>query len=435
MNKRKIISLILALTIVCSFLVIQINAASPYAVVLPDPDLGGGTGTYSGIYNVKNIRHDKYLQIDDDVSFSTESAEMELAQFNASSSKKWHFFHLGDGYYQIISIASGLSLSVPANSSFTDGVTLVQETYVGESRQQWYIEETTRGTVMIFPRSAENNPDALTVLCMSTSVNLSSEPKVKQGAYTFDNVYNDEWLLYPSTASVINIEVLYDHAYLNRYPNAVSRISGMMAELKEKYLTQFDIVIEYSTPTLYTSYGDSCSTTPTQICTHATNANCVNTTNRNNLQTYHHKNIYNIINRVPLPNISSSFKVLFTGHDNCRIKTDENGNSVHETNTFAGLAYYTVGLVAVMNFSSLESELKTLVHEIDHIYGVMDHYDWGDAPTTEEIKNETGNYGYDRNCIHGENKNTTNVMNNLIICQGCKDIIEANKKAFDHRYG
>ena len=424
-KKNKVISLIVVLSLCFSFTVIPSNAVSPYAVVLPDPD-SGGSGAYSGMYYLKNYAYSKYLQIDEDVASSTSLAQMEQWSFDGGSDQKWHFVHLGNEYYKILSIASGLSLSVPSGSSYTADVTLIQEAYTGETRQQWSIDETSRGTVIIRPRSGETDPNAKD-WCMASQSNSSNEAKVQQRAYTPNSPYNDEWVIYPVSYSVVKLDVLYDNAYLNRYPSAVSKINGMLATLQEKYLTEFGILIEYSAPAIFTSYGDTCSTNPTQICTHAGDAQCENSTSSTNLKTYHHKNINNILRRVSVPNTSITLKVAFIGHDNCVII-----NNSHRSNPYYGLAFTSLGYVGVMNFSSSASELKTLVHEFNHLYGVLDHYDSGNAPSTEEIRKQTGNYGYSEYCIHGEEKEDPTVLNNLTICDGCKSILQANRTRYDH---
>ena len=96
------------------------------------------------------------------------------------------------------------------------------------------------------------------------------------------------------------------------------------------------------------------------------------------------------------------------------------------------MAFTNRGYVAVMNFSSSASELKTLVHEINHLYGVLDHYAIDDVPSTQEIMNQTGNNGYNRACIHGEDKENLGVLSNLTICDGCKSILQTNRTRYDH---
>ena len=52
--------------------------------------------------------------------------------------------------------------------------------------------------------------------------------------------------------------------------------------------------------------------------------------------------------------------------------------------------------------------------------------------TTDQIIAETGNTGYNRNCIYGENKETSSVLSDYTICDGCKSIVKANIDRYDH---
>ena len=71
------------------------------------------------------------------------------------------------------------------------------------------------------------------------------------------------------------------------------------------------------------------------------------------------------------------------------------------------------------------------VHEFGHMYSTIDHYGGG-AWSTQEIIEETGNYGYNMNCIYGEYKECENIKSNLVICDGCKSLIIANRNRYDH---
>ena len=45
---------------------------------------------------------------------------------------------------------------------------------------------------------------------------------------------------------------------------------------------------------------------------------------------------------------------------------------------------------------------------------------------------QTGNNGYNKNCIYGENRENDDVLEEYIICDGCKSIIEDNKNLYNH---
>lgn len=58
-------------------------------------------------------------------------------------------------------------------------------------------------------------------------------------------------------------------------------------------------------------------------------------------------------------------------------------------------------------------------HEIGHLYGVTDHYNTI--------------YGDDRdNCMWGANYSNESVINNMLICNTCKNTITNNKSRYNH---
>lgn len=224
----------------------------------------------------------------------------------------------------------------------------------------------------------------------------------------------------------IALELRYDQAYANRFSGASARILREANVLKTKYATEFGINVNLYTPTSFYSYTDSyCTTDPFTYCRHPEDHICANSS-MSVLQSYHHTNIYNILCRVPRPDISEYVTMAFIGHNNCIV----NGGS-HYSNPYYGLCYATLGLMGIMNFESEAQETKTLIHEFGHLYGVKDHYG-GSTQTTTEIIQSTGNTGYSRNCIYGENKDQEEVYTNLVICDGCASLIIANKNKFSH---
>lgn len=72
-----------------------------------------------------------------------------------------------------------------------------------------------------------------------------------------------------------------------------------------------------------------------------------------------------------------------------------------------------------------------MIHKFGHLYGVKDHYDIGDVPSTDEIKITSDNDGYSKYCIYGENKDEASVYNTVTICNGCKSVIMANKDKYN----
>ncbi|MGM9681406.1 MAG: DNRLRE domain-containing protein [Eubacteriales bacterium] len=385
----------------------------------------------NGTYILKNGLLNNYIQPDDSDSpnYSTNNAAIELHSFNGGTHQKWQITYLHNGYYRIICSKNNKALSVQIGEENTENASLVQTTRSPNYQQQWKITKTSHGMYKIKARSSESNTADL---CMASETNGSN---VEQRKFVDDMNYNDEWLLFQTDKTVVHLDIIYDQAYSNRYSNAESRINEQVLMLQEAFITGFEIWIEVSSPSLFSSYADlNCSTSYNYSCTHATNTECYNSSlyvsGNTSLQTYHHNNIYNIMLRIPFPDTDTTVKIAYIGHDNCICTRD--GNSVnHKTNPYYGLTYKSIGLITVMNFSSVASEIKTTAHEFGHLYNAPDHYG-GSAPSTDEIIISTGDSRFDRNCIYGENKGTPDVLNNLTICDGCKAIINANKDKYDH---
>ena len=237
--------------------------------------------------------------------------------------------------------------------------------------------------------------------------------------------------------NVINLNVYYDNAYISRYPNAVSRIKNQMQTLQELYYNEFDILVNWSIPMQYSSYADiACSTNPDAHCSHATNENCYESKIYANgtvmLENYHHKNICNIIARMTFPNLNSAVKLTYIGHSFCNVYRNDDGEFIaHEYDDLYGLTYSQLGVCTVMNFDGVDSETKTMIHEFGHLYGAPDHYG-GSTLSTAQIKDETGDNRFSEYCIYGEERNEAIVLDNLLICDGCKARIDSNRNRFSH---
>lgn len=372
-----------------------------------------------GTYFFNNVKYDdKYMQIDDDVSPSANGAIMELWDFDADDDQRWELDHISDGKYKILSVESGKALTAP--SSVNGSVT--QKTYTGATNQLWYITANTNGSYTL--------TNSTYYLAAGDGIFTSDGRNVEGRAEQSDA--KDEWNLYRQDLNIVNVEVIYDLGYLSRYSNATTRIQSAMITMQEKFLSEFGIWVNYYTPTSYISYGDQCSTNHSSICEHAEDEQCYNSNSYNDLAVYHHKNIFNILERIPRPDTASSIKVAFIGHDNCETDRDNAGNFVkHNENPFFGLAYPYQGLACVMNFDGVAQEKKTLTHEFGHLFGVIDHYG-EEGYTTTQMQDMYPNSGYSQYCIYGEKRNNSDVYQNLTICNGCKERIRENIDLYDH---
>ena len=230
----------------------------------------------------------------------------------------------------------------------------------------------------------------------------------------------------------INLQVTYDNAYAQRFNSPSNRISNCLNKLQEKYLSEFGISVSYSSPTIYASYADqNCTASYTTLCPHATSSGCTNSQIFYNgtisYAALHHTNIYNMLARVGAPTSSTTAKITYLGRKMC-VKT---GSQCAETG-YAGLALEPIRLVAVMNYESVEGEIASSIHELGHLYGVIDHYGgFNSAYNTDTIDDKYPGRDYSRRCIYGEDKfEDPSVTRDIIICDGCKSWIIENRGKF-----
>ena len=223
-----------------------------------------------GIYYIRNVEYDKYMQIDD--SGSGSGAFMELWNKDGADDQLWKITCVSGNYYSILSVESGLALSVQSGNLNKASKSLVQETYTGAYRQQWSFEYTTNGYI-IRPRSGESYSKDW---CMAagTGIFTANGRNVEQREYTDNNDHKDQWIL--ESYSVVFYGVTNsDHDHLsalgvvrndllaNKWNNVVLFGGAMSSSMCKSDLLSTDIftsrshgqVILYSVATTGASTG------------------------------------------------------------------------------------------------------------------------------------------------------------------------------------
>ena len=371
-----------------------------------------------GTYYLQNKYSQKYAYVDS--PSATDGTTVQQWNFHAGFPERWQVEYVNNsgGYVRLKSLFSEKYLSVDPN----DSTKIKQYSSPGDN-SLWRFELLDDYAVKIICKASESSGKVLAVPLNSTENGVD----LTQRTYTDNSDYSDEWRLRGD--KTINLAVIYDQAYLKRYTNANSRINDELSVLKEKYWNEFGITVNITLLSSFYSYADEyCSTDYDAECNHASDDLCDDSDlfvdGNVELHDYHHTNVYNNMLRIPFPNISNEVKIAYWGHDYC---TEHN----HSGRSFNGLAYDSIGLAIITNFSSQTSETKTLIHEFGHFYGVIDHYG-SSGLSTDQIIVQTGNNGYNRNCIYGENRENDDVLKEYIICDGCKSIIENNKNLYTH---
>ena len=164
------------------------------------------------------------------------------------------------------------------------------------------------------------------------------------------------------------------------------------------------------------------------------NSECANSVLRlpelyNTVETYHHTNIYNNVVRLTRPDLDENVLIAFFGHRSC--VEGSNGSDPHPASRSIGLTYSPIGLVAINCFDINYDETEVLYHEVGHLFSAPDHYG-GSKSTTQEAKLIYGINSFDDDCIYGENRLHDDIIEGLVICEGCQQLIRQNANRFNH---
>ena len=347
-----------------------------------------------------------------DVPNSATSQYVECNESDQRIRPVWRFIYQNNGHYLIQNVITGNYLINQNNqlkhishdlSSFADNF-------------HWKIFHQSDDSYRI--QSKSDNNYYITEENVSHS---SQDPDIQ-----LSNTDAEERQLWFFKILEINLEVIYDQAYIDRYGNYQPRIKAIISALQNKYLETFGLFINSNAPSPFYSFADTyCSTSCNTLCSHASINEC-NNSSENELCVYHHNNIFNILYHIPSPSADNTVKIAFIGHIPCFIYN----NILHISAQPNGLTVASVRIATVENTISSISEKKTAIHEFGHFFYAPDHSGNG-GYTTQGIIEQTKDNRFNRKCIYGEDKETSEVLNDLTICDGCKARIQSNIFIYD----
>ncbi len=346
-------------------------------------------------------------------------SHLEFHSFDGTSQQYWILSYVSDSYYTIRNSSTQLYLTAPFDANDGDGVT--QEIYSENisDRQLWKLSEMRSGQYKIQAKAYIH-----TNLVLAEGVGVYVDGlNVELRNYSFDSIYSDEWFI-RKYGKTINVEVVYDEAYAERYSDAVSKIIDATSQINQKYIDTFGVNIEFTSPAQFTSYADECPANYYDYCSCAGDDDDCQGSIINEAFTwqgvYHHKNITNIIARIPRPG-PGSYKLAFIGHEIC-----DRDEGQHLYGPYYGLAISAARIATVMHFDSdNQMNVVTTMHELGHLFGADDHYGNGET-TTDEMNDQHDTDIYNSMCIYGEQQYDYEVPNQLIICEGCRQTIAEN---------
>lgn len=108
---------------------------------------------FSGLWLFNNVKYNnKYIHINN-VDNPGENEIIELHTYNPYWALRWYIINVGNGYYKIESILTGLVLTAP--TGYNNDI-VRQTTYTGANTQLWKFIKQLDGTYKISPKSNHN---------------------------------------------------------------------------------------------------------------------------------------------------------------------------------------------------------------------------------------------------------------------------------------
>ena len=307
--------------------------------------------------------------------------------------------------------AEGSAVRVYANKGATSASPKPVSVNITDAVRQWTTGTTNIGIGLKIQFGCPNR----SVMFRSTEGHVNYRPRLE---YTYS--------LY-----TVNLILEYDEAYSVMHSGEASaqqRILGEAAELAQFFLDEFDIVVHYDTPTLTTTYADDCDEQENGLCA-CGGRSCYP---ENEIVDYfddcHHTNLYAMLWGVPCPP-ENSVVIVYTGRDTCYYKDESNPcvNAYEDNVQLLGLADPDNYIMIIADRG--DDEIRTVIHEMGHMFGTDDHYAL-DCPSTNDMRQEHPNDGYNEQCIYGENKDDMNTINDMEVCDGCRKRINAHRGDF-----
>ena len=253
----------------------------------------------------------------------------------------------------------------------------------------------------------------------------------------FDGTTNEQAFTLFSIKSV-NLEAIYDQGYLAKYTEADNRVSTFQEELREYYLHNFYILVNFTAPQSFSSYADTCSFPYNEPCHHGLyygsdeeQTECytcedsiINSDLTTELKPYHHKNVVTIIANIDFPTAEGTYKMAFTGHEVCRSEGGLCSRYNFNSNPVDGATIVEIRVALICAVGTTDNEAATVIHEFGHFFGAQDHYDKMGFPSTDTMNDKYGTNIFSSRCIYGEDYDTADIIASKTICAGCRSLME-----------
>ena len=401
------------------------------------------SGWDTGSFFIKNKFSSEYLTLLDGISDS----ELRLTYLPNGDDKEytlWNMVYWANGYYQIIQdvvgdcvygnnpIASNLKGKPWANNVWQQTLWKFIPQSDGSFKIQSYYHEA-------------NNPNNYVSLDNTATKNIRS---------LSDTGNKQLWYITPVK---FNVKILYDQAFIDKngstgYMAVLSHVFGdnsIENSIEQALYDQLGIRFSFT----YTSTSSStflsypyykeclvCNNRAILCENHSlqnSDYDCCSSGHTTMLYDcengLHHKRWNCFGNN--MPSSSSYIPILFTGHIGCGVNTKGTTDTTDDEHVGANVAGYAnyIGGTSIVILSQGEVastgdwSSRLLLHEIIHIFNAPDNTQNYTEPTDE---NYDPTQEYRMNCVMGYNRNSATVMQNLTICDYCKNIAKMYKYSF-----
>ena len=138
---------------VMTFSLIGSNNQAIYGSKTSNATSSSSSSSLAGTYYIKNVHSGLYLDVAD--GSSSNNANLQQWAYNGYDAQKFQLVADSDGYYHILTGASGYSKCVDvAGASSADGTNILQYTYKGSANQQFKLEQQSDGSYAILTRAS-----------------------------------------------------------------------------------------------------------------------------------------------------------------------------------------------------------------------------------------------------------------------------------------
>lgn len=372
--------------------------------------------TYKSVYSVvpeidgenaviKNIGTGKYIDIS---SQSTSSgAYIQQDYYNGMPDSRWNFDVVYGGFFYIKSLHSSMYIGVDSSST-----TYVKQYSAQSDYTLWRFNETTGGNYSLACKATESGG---TVLTAPTSQNGEY---LRMAAYTDNTDYRDELLfyVYEYTSTVNNY---FDKGYMIRYSeteeSAREKINGYSRAVAEVYLREMGLLLILNTAQYYNSITDQCKGTVTEenidtLCEEICEQEKPDHSYLGVVKSYFHSTY---------PGSQTETNILWSGHKiwSTNVAEETDYNRSHSIFT----SIFLINLFSTQNRTVYSQSV--LLHELNHQYGVSDHYcetDKNDDCKSGDICSECGTEEASRPATCIMNMSYQDINSQTLICDGCR---------------